>query len=310
MKQELINRLSSCCILTFSLMMTWIDSLIFPNDADGSFKAWLKTQILPNGELRNEAWILLLQNAEFEANSPITSAVAVGWLTERTCPTCDQFKVIINALKISPNFPLYVQSDVLDLVEIEFGLHTLRSLQHNKAFMRNGQQYFVHKPILNIKEWDLIKDSSPYLVVERLVPSHKLNGRKNGWRRDETLHILGNTVHCGWEGIDVEIQEDGELYRPNNIPLTNPIQSIDFYFENYFKVYFDKIKRKGFAGKNNNNINQIYSGSVRYGKKEKVNLRLKIAYKIGNIEKISKPLKYFSIFAETISGEVFISIGK
>ena len=98
MKQELINRISSCCLLPFSLMMTWIDSLIFPNDADGSFKAYLKTQIMTNGELRNEAWILLLQNAEFEENSPITSAVAVGWLEERTCPTCNQLEVIIIAL--------------------------------------------------------------------------------------------------------------------------------------------------------------------------------------------------------------------
>ena len=106
MKQELIKRLNACCMLTFPLMMAWIDALIFPNDSSGSFKSWLKAQIKPNGELPNSAWLLLLQNAEFEANSPITSAVAVGWLQERTCPTCSQFKVIINALKISPSFPL------------------------------------------------------------------------------------------------------------------------------------------------------------------------------------------------------------
>ena len=87
MKQELIKRLNACCMLTFPLMMAWIDALIFPNDSSGSFKSWLKAQIKPNGELPNSAWLLLLQNAEFEANSPITSAVAVGWLTERTCPT-------------------------------------------------------------------------------------------------------------------------------------------------------------------------------------------------------------------------------
>lgn len=333
MKQELINRISSCCLLPFSLMMTWIDSLIFPNDADGSFKAYLKTQIMTNGELRNEAWILLLQNAEFEENSPITSAVAVGWLEERTCPTCNQLEVIINALKISPNFPLFVESNVLDLIELDFNLYNITDLDKNSAFMKDGKEYFVHVPEFKIKNFDLIKDANPYLIVERLKPSKRVSIgliKKNGWKRDRTLMVLGGEFWKSWEGAFFqEVTE--EYYRPNEIPLTNAKQSIDLMLHNYFGVRnlngYRTITKKGFGGKSVSHdriqpkiLNPITQedGYIRPFRKQKINLRLRIGFKIGNNEKVSKPLKYFSIFATTkmvelggnIEQHVFVSIGK
>lgn len=330
MKQELINRISSCCLLPFSLMMTWIDSLIFPNDADGSFKAYLKTQIMTNGELRNEAWILLLQNAEFEENSPITSAVAVGWLEERTCPTCNQLEVIINALKISPNFPLFVESNVLDLIELDFNLYNITDLDKNSAFMKDGKQYFVHVPEFKIKNFDLIKDANPYLIIERLKPSRVKPKKKNGWKRDRTLMVLGGEFWKSWEGFYWETVTE-EYYRPNEIPLTSSKQSINLMLHNYFGVKNlngqKTITKKGFVGKSVSHdriqpkiLNPITqeNGYIRPFRKQKINLRLRIGFKIGNNEKVSKPLKYFSIFATTImvnlngndEQQVFVSIGK
>ena len=330
MKQELINRISSCCLLPFSLMMTWIDSLIFPNDADGSFKAYLKTQIMTNGELRNEAWILLLQNAEFEENSPITSAVAVGWLEERTCPTCNQLEVIINALKISPNFPLFVESNVLDLIELDFNLYNITDLDKNSAFMKDGKQYFVHVPEFKIKNFDLIKDANPYLIIERLKPSRVIPKKKNGWKRDRTLMVLGGEFWKSWEGFYWETVTE-EYYRPNEIPLTSSKQSINLMLHNYFGVKNlngqKTITKKGFVGKSVSHdriqpkiLNPITqeNGYIRPFRKQKINLRLRIGFKIGNNEKVSKPLKYFSIFATTImvnlngndEQQVFVSIGK
>lgn len=324
MKQELINRISSCCLLPFSLMMTWIDSLIFPNDADGSFKAYLKTQIMTNGELRNEAWILLLQNAEFEENSPITSAVAVGWLEERTCPTCNQLEVIINALKISPNFPLFVESNVLDLIELDFNLYNITDLDKNSAFMKDGKQYFVHVPEFKIKNFDLIKDANPYLIIERLKPSRERPKKKNGWKRDRTLMVLGGKFWKSWEGFYWETVTE-EYYRPNEIQLTSSKQSINLMLHNYFDVKNlngkKAITKKGFVGKSvSHDIIQpkILNRYIRPFRKQKINLRLRIGFKIGNNEKVSKPLKYFSIFATTtmlnLNGndeqQVFVSIGK
>ena len=312
MKQELIKRLNACCMLTFPLMMAWIDALIFPNDNGNVFKAWLKTQIKPNGELPNSAWLLLLQNAEFEANSPITSAVAVGWLQERTCPTCEQFKVIINALKISPSFPLYVEAPVLDLVELDFKLYPITDLSKNKAYMIpiawingliEGHQIFVHVPEFHIRNFDLIKDFNPYLIVERLMPTNRPKRKKSGWRRDRTMMKLGGTYNDNYNGNQPLITEENG-YRPNEIPLNSAIQMTDLFIENYFvlpsststlkRIGFGKYDSRNFQPFIANNSGQVVKGTI----KTRIRLRFRIGFKIGNTEKISKPLKEISIFAQ------------
>lgn len=301
MKQELINRISSCCLLPFSLMMTWIDSLIFPNDADGSFKAYLKTQIMSNGELRNEAWILLLQNGEFEENSPITSAVAVGWLQERTCPTCNQLEVIINALKISPNFPLFVETNVLDLIELDFDIYPNNKpsdATKNIAYLEGGntEVLMVAKiPRIKIKGFDYIKDANPYLIVERFTNAKKSNGRKAGWKRDKTMKVLGGKFRDGWNGVDITITE-ANGYRPNDIPLTQPRQFVDLRLENYFFINIGNRDIPTRVGLKNET-----AGDDNRKRTQRISLRFRIGFKIGNEEKISRPLKYFSIFAKETS---------
>ena len=255
--------------------------------------------------------LLLLQNAEFEANSPITSAVAVGWLQERTCPTCEQFKVIINALKISPSFPLYVEAPVLDLVELDFKLYPITDLSKNKAYMIpiawingliEGHQIFVHVPEFHIRNFDLIKDFNPYLIIERLMPKSKGKRKKSGWRRDRTMMKLGGTYHDNYNGNEPLITEENG-YRPNEIPLNSAIQMTDLFIENYFVLpsSTSKLKRIGFGKKDAKQFQPyigIGDGVEKTTLKTRVRLRFRIGFKIGNTEKISKPLKEISIFAQ------------
>lgn len=318
MKQELINRISSCCLLPFSLMMTWIDSLIFPNDADGSFKAYLKTQIMTNGELRNEAWILLLQNAEFEENSPITSAVAVGWLEERTCPTCNQLEVIINALKISPNFPLFVETNVLDLLSLDIITtadkepsdnckHILYLEGGTNAEPETTETLIVSRlPIFHLHNFELIQNSNAYYILERFVPAKRNKygkSRKGGWKRDKLLMNIGSQFHDGWSSQNITVTPIIG-HRPNEIPITNPKQIIDFKAENYIALKTpnsrNRIPRR--AGINKDDKEDIlWNDNSGYRPKQnpvtRIKMRVKVGFVVGGVEKISKPLNYFSIFA-------------
>ena len=317
MKQELINRISSCCLLPFSLMMTWIDSLIFPNDADGSFKAYLKTQIMTNGELRNEAWILLLQNAEFEENSPITSAVAVGWLEERTCPTCNQLEVIINALKISPNFPLFVETNVLDLLSLDiittadkepsdYCKHILYLEGGTDVEPDTSEMLIVSRlPIFHLHNFELIQNSNAYYILERFVPAKRNKygkSRKGGWKRDKLLMNLGAQFHDGWSGQNITVTPIIG-HRPNEIPITNPKQIIDFKPENYIALKTPSSKNSipQRAGINKDDSpTYVYNMPNNRDKQNpvtRIKMRVRVGFKIGDIEKISKPLNYFSIFA-------------
>lgn len=331
MKQELINRIQPNCLLPFSYMVTWINNLEFQNEPADNLRALILAELRSNGQLLPNGWELLVNNVFFETNASITQAVVLGWLAERVCPTCAQLKQMIQDFKIKASFPLVVETPVLDLIELDFDLYNITDLEKNSAFMKDGRQYFVHVPEFKIKNFDLIKDANPYLIVERLKPSKiGLRGLKNGWKRDRTLMVLGGRFWKSWEGgFFQEVTE--EYYRPNEIPLTNAKQSIDLMLHNYFGVRnlnrYRTITKKGFGGKSVSSDtirprmlipNTQQESYIRPYRKQKINLRLRIGFKIGNNEKVSKPLKYFSIFATTkmvelggnIEQHVFVSIGK
>ena len=333
MKQELINRIQPNCLLPFSYMVTWINNLEFQNEPADNLRALILAELRSNGQLLPNGWELLVNNVVFEPNASITQAVVLGWLAERVCPTCAQLKQIIQDFKLKASFPLVVETPVLDLIELDFDLYNITNLEKNSAFMKDGMQYFVHVPEFKIKNFDLIKDANPYLIIERLKPSKRGSSglmKKNGWKRDRTLMVLGGEFWKSWEcEFFQEVTE--EYYRPNEIPLKNAKQSIDLMLHNYFGVKnlngSRAITKKGFGNKSvsNDKIQPIMlipntqqESYIRPYRKQKINLRLRIGFKIGDIEKISKPLKYFSIFATTkieelggnIGQQVFVSIGK
>lgn len=339
MKQELINRIMPNCLLPMYYMVTWINNLVFQNEPADALRQLIISKVKSNGQLLPEGWDLLLNNVIFEDNASITSSQALGWINAQNCPTCNQLQQIILDLKLNNSFPLVVETNVLNTLELEIDHDPTKNFYNemNSAFMRNGMQYYVVRPVIKIKNFDLIKDAEPYLIVERLTPTKKCANRKSGWKRDKTLCNLNGNF---WQGFGIMqstlITEDGEFYRPNNIPITNQKQRIDFKFENYFKVWQinnNRVIAKRGNGRQSSNYDVVmpphkwdnsYANpnndfySIRTLRKQKINLRLRIAYKIGNIEKISQPLKYFSIFAVTYNKntgnsteqQVLISIGK
>lgn len=330
MKQELINRIQPNCLLPFSYMVTWINNLEFQNEPADNLRALILAELRSNGQLLPNGWELLVNNVVFEPNASITQAVVLGWLAERVCPTCAQLKQMIQDFKLKASFPLVVETPVLDLIELDFNLYSITDLEKNSAFMKDGKQYFVHVPEFKIKNFDLIKDANPYLIIERLKPSRVKPKKKNGWKRDRTLMVLGGEFWKSWEGFYWETVTE-EYYRPNEIPLTNAKQSIDLMLHNYFNVRnlngLRTITKKGFGNKSVSNDviqprmlipNTQQEPYIRPYRKQKINLRLRIGFKVGNNEKVSKPLKYFSIFATTImvnlngndEQQVFVSIGK
>lgn len=311
MKIELIKKITSCCRLPYKEMLTWLDSLIYPNDVDGSVKNYVKSQLMSNGELRNNGWLMLLENAEFEWNAPINSSTAVQWLKERTTPNCDQLKVIITSLKLMSNFPIVVEGNILDQIEVDFRLKPRKvSGRSFSTFLgrKNSAVYiegFTHIPTFVFKNFDLIKNFEPYLVIERLVQRHNRDGsgKSKRWVRDRTMCVIDGNFRNGWDNTDHQISyENG--YRPNNIPIVQPVQDIDLYLENYFLLNSGHGVRRGIIGSTyKDNYLQQPNGEnellVRKYQKQKIHLRIRLAFRLpfGNHEKISKPLRYFTIFA-------------
>ena len=117
---------------------------------------------------------------------------------------------------------------------------------------------------------------------------------------------IGAQFHDGWSKRNITVTPIIG-HRPNEIPITNPKQIIDFKPENYIalKVPDSKNKIPRRVGIDKDDTDRVYGvlgvDGVNYRYKlnpvTRIKMRVKVAFKVGGVEKISKPLNYFSIFA-------------
>ena len=318
MKQELINRIQPNCLLPFSYMVTWINNLEFQNEPADNLRALILAELRSNGQLLPNGWELLVNNVVFEPNTSITQAVVLDWLTERVCPTCAQLKQMIQDFKLKASFPLFVETNVLDLLSLDiittadkepsdYCKHILYLEGGTDAKPETTKTLIVSRlPIFHLHNFELIQNSNAYYILERFVPAKRNKrgkSRKGGWKRDKLLMNIGSQFHDGWSGQNITVTPIIG-HRPNEIPITNPKQIIDFKAENYIALKTpnsrNRIPRR--AGINKDDSNIVLWGenaSHRFKKNPvtRIQMRVRVGFKIGDIEKISKPLNYFSIFA-------------
>lgn len=319
MKDELINLIQPNCLLPFSYMALWIDSVLLVNDPTGGVKQQIKAGLRSNGMLTQASWKLLINNAEFEALPPINIATGLEWIEEQGNPTCSQLKVFINTFKIGTLQYFQVQTPTLDMVELNIKTRYIddytSTVWEKRVSHVDGSGHIYNMQIclmgLYISNFDLIKDCKPYLVLERYLPKRK-NGsayyqdandpevyhkyyktRRSGWKRDRLLKNLDGQYFDGWSGQGVPITFNN-MYRPNFIPLTSDKMNIDIYAENYVR---NSIKgNKNFKSVSGNTNAPNAAGNYNI----KVPMRARIGAKIGGKEIFSKPLIYFSIFAKVL----------
>ena len=244
MKDELINKIQPNCLLPFTYMALWLDSVILDNDPTGAVRQQIKSGLYSGGQLTQQSWELLLNNAQFEQGAPINKAVALDWIANQGCPTCAQLKIFIQSFKINTLQYFQVQTNVLDLIELNF-----RTSYPNANGDNHKNVYYVdnqgHTNLLatrflefEIKNFNLIKDAEPYLILERYLNRRGSNSntsrRKSGWKRDKNLMQLGGSYWDCWSQSYHPITESN-MYRPNEIPLISENQTIDIYPENYIK---------------------------------------------------------------------------
>ena len=153
--------------------------------------------------------------------------------------------------------------------------------------------------IFEISNFDLIKDAEPYLILERYLPRKSNNSqhrRKSGWKRDKNLMQLGGIYWDGFSQSYHNITQDN-MYRPNELLLNASRVVLDLYPENYIKhsSIGSKVIPKFISG----NSNYTSVRGQQYSR-QRIPMRARIGYKIGGVEKTSKPLIYFSIFAKRI----------
>lgn len=318
MKQELINRIMPNCLLPMYYMITWINNLVFQNEPADTLRQLIISKVKSNGQLLPEGWELLLNNAVFENNASINSAQVLEWINAQNCPTCNQLKQIILDLKLNNNFPLVVETNVLDLLSLDiittadkepsdYCKHILYLEGGTDAKPETTEMLIVSRlPIFHLHNFELIQNSNAYYILERFVPAKRNKfgkSRKGGWKRDKLLMNLWAQFHDGWSSQNITVTPIIG-HRPNEIPITNPKQIIDFKAENYIALKTPNSKNRipRCAGINKDDKEDIlWDDTSKYRPKQnpvtRIKMRVKVAFKVGGVEKISKPLNYFSIFA-------------
>ena len=311
MKDELINKIQPNCLLSFTYMALWLDSVILDNDPTGAVRQQIKSGLYSGGQLTQQSWELLINNVQFENGAPINKAVALNWIAMQGCPTCAQLKIFIQSFKINTLQYFQVQTNVLDIVELNLktaynGDFAGETLEKNVYYVDGqGKTVLINTrlAIFEISNFDLIKDAEPYLILERYLPRKSNNSqhrRKSGWKRDKNLMQLGGAY---WDGFSQSYHTitESNMYRPNEILLNSSRVVLDLYPENYIKHYAvgNRVIPKFISG--NSNISNVQGQEFS---RQRVPMRARIGFKINGVEKISKPLIYFSIFAKRIPGNV------
>ena len=317
MKQELINKIMPNCLLPMYYMITWINNLVFQNEPADTLRQLIISKVKSNGQLLPEGWELLLNNAVFENNASINSAQVLEWINAQNCPTCNQLKQIILDLKLNNNFPLVVETNVLDLLSLDiittadkepsdYCKHILYHEGGTDAVPETTETLIVSRlPIFHLHNFELIQNSNAYYILERFVPAKRNKygkSRKGGWKRDKTLMNIGAQFHDGWSSQNITVTPIIG-HRPNEIPITNPKQIIDFKPENYIAIKTpnskNNIPRR--AGINKDDSPTLIYNFPNFKDKRnpvtRIKMRVKVGFIVGGEEKISKPLNYFSIFA-------------
>ena len=318
MKQELINKIMPNCLLPMYYMITWINNLVFQNEPADTLRQLIISKVKSNGQLLPEGWELLLNNVVFENNASITPAQVLEWINAQNCPTCNQLKQIILDLKLNNNFPLVVETNVLDLLSLDiittadkepsdYCKHILYHEGGTYKEPETTETLIVSRlPIFHLHNFELIQNSNAYYILERFVPAKrnkKGKSRKGGWKRDKLLMNIGAQFHNGWNQQNITVTEMVG-HRPNEIPITNPKQIIDFKPENYIALKvptsYNLIPRRVGINKDDNN-KVLWNDNSEYRPKKnpvtRIQMRVRVGFFVGGIEKISKPLNYFSIFA-------------
>lgn len=317
MKQELINKLSPNCLLPFSYMVIWIDNILFNNDPFGAVKLEVKNRIRSDGRLDSEGWDILIHNATFESGAPVNGNAILTWIMLQGAPTCNQFKIIIQSLKLGTISQMFVTVPVLDSItaEMKVSVHDRNEGTGGRVSSWvsvdlldpdgvTGENFNFHAKFfkLFIKNFDYIKDCNPYLVIERYTSSKFKKNRKGSWKRDRILSKLNGEYQLWGGGQKVISYVNG--YRPNEIPITSGVQEFDIYPENYVRMWGvgssqtkpEIPRRPG----HNNRVNVLRGQGTRVAK---VSLRLRIGMIVAGEEILSKPLNYFSIFATLLPKE-------
>ena len=318
MKQELINKIMPNCLLPMYYMITWINNLVFQNEPADTLRQLIISKVKSNGQLLPEGWELLLNNVVFENNASITPAQVLEWINAQNCPTCNQLKQIILDLKLNNNFPLVVETNVLDLLSLDiittadkgpsdYCKHILYFEGGTDVVPEKTETLIVSRlPTFHLHNFELIQNSNAYYILERFVPAKRNKygkSRKGGWKRDKLLMNIGAQFHDGWSFQNITVTATVG-HRPNEIPITNPKQIIDFKPENYIALKvptsYNTIPRR--VGINKDDSEKILRNDnsgyrLKQNPVTRIKMRVKVGFVVGGVEKISKPLNYFSIFA-------------
>lgn len=278
--------------MPYAEMAFWIDNL---SGVTANNRELIKSYLQPNGQLSAEGWSILANSVHFENETPITAQDIKNWASFQMMMTCNQLRVIIDSIKVNGNL-IPVEYPPLMLVEMDMKTYPIddnhnKTVWFNRGTSASNFKVKVKIPEFHIKNFDLIKDANPYLVIERWKPGNPSG--KSGWRRANPMKI-GETYHDGWvtkSNIPISLTD---MYRPNNIPITKAKMQIDFYAENYIQNSRGNKNFPTFVGTQNKKNDP--SGANSYKSRQRIPLRFKIGVMIDGKEYLTPALLETNIF--------------
>lgn len=273
-------------------MAFWIDNL---TGVTANNRALIKSYLLPNGQLKAEGWAILANSVYFEDETPITAQDIKNWASFQMNMTCNQMRVIIDSIKVNGNL-IPVEYPPLMLIEMDMKTYSLddnhnKTVWYNRGTAHSNFKVKIKIPEFHIKNFDLIKEAKPYLVIERWKPGNHYG--KSGWRRANPM-LLGQTYHDGWATMTNIPITQTDMYRPNNIPITSAKMSIDIFAENYIQNSRGNKNFPTFVGTQNKRNDP--NGSNSFDSRQRIPLRFKIGVKINGVEYLTPTLIETNIY--------------
>lgn len=273
-------------------MAFWIDNL---TGVTANNRQLIKSYLMPNGQLKAEGWVILANSVSIEDETPITAQDIKNWASFQMNMTCNQMRVIIDSIKVDGNL-IPVEYPPLILIEMDMKTYRLddnhnKTVWFNRGISNSNFKVKIKIPEFHIKNFDLIKEAKPYLVIERWKPGN-FRG-KSGWRRAPSMNI-GQTYHDGWNTMTNIPITQTDMYRPNNIPITSAKMSIDIFPENYIQNSRGKKNFPTFVGTQNKR--NYPSEKNTFDSRQRIPLRFKIGVMINGVEYLTPSLIETTIY--------------
>ena len=111
-KSAILEKLTPCCNLPFSVMYWLVESTMLKNNNDTVLRNYLLNAIQQNGDMTLNGWKVYFENAVLEVGSSLSYEMLESFADGLKKPNCDELKMFINNVDIGNYIPPTIQPNI------------------------------------------------------------------------------------------------------------------------------------------------------------------------------------------------------